>query len=160
MVDCPKYFREGVNLTLEDQARGYWEQHYNCAQSVFAPFAERLGFDLADALRIATPFGGGMGHNSQVCGAVSGGLLVIGLVKGISVPDRDKKYACYALAADFQSRFEARHGALTCPKLLGYDIRDPQKLEQVRELGLFEGKCPDFVADAVRIVAALLDMDD
>ena len=145
-------------MVLEKDARAYFEKSFNCAQSVLGPFAERLGVDIDLALKMATPFGGGMGHNSQVCGAVSGGLMAIGLVKGISSPDREKKYACYALAAEFQSRFRALHGTLTCPELLGYDIREPEMLEKVRELNLFHTRCPIFVADAARIVEELLNI--
>ena len=65
-------------MRFEDEARSNFENKYNCAQSVLAPFAERLDLDKSLAFKMATPFGGGMGHNSQVCGAVCGALLAIG----------------------------------------------------------------------------------
>ena len=147
-------------MSFKDEARENFENHYNCAQSVFAPFAKRFGMDEDLALKLATPFGGGMGHNSQVCGAVSGGLLVIGLVSGIDVYDAEKKEACYALAREFQNRFVELHGDLTCPGLLGLDINDPEQLAEVREENLFHTLCPVFVADAARIVGELLELPD
>jgi C_GCAxxG_C_C family probable redox protein len=143
-------------MNMESEARNYFERHFNCAQSVFAPFAVRFGMDQETALKIATPFGGGMGHAGQICGAVSGGLMAIGLVRGISAYDREKKYACYDLAVEFQTRFRKLHGDLTCPGLLGYHIGDPADLEKVRKLDLFHTRCPDFVGDAARIVDELI----
>ena len=101
-----------------------------------------------------------MGHAGQICGVVSGALMAIGLEKGITSYDREKKYARYDLAQDFQERFSALHGDLTCPGLLGLDIGDPDELEKVREQDLFHTLCPRFVGDAVRITAELLGLDD
>ncbi len=143
-------------MTVESDAQKYFEDHFNCAQSVFAPFAQRYGMDLETALKIATPFGGGMGHASQVCGAVSGGLMAIGLAKGILTYDRELKYACYDMAKEFQSRFLELHGEITCPGLLGFDIGDPEELEQVREQNLFHTLCPKFIADAAKLAEAII----
>jgi C_GCAxxG_C_C family probable redox protein len=71
--------------------------------------------DFDTAMKIATPFGAGMGQAGQICGAISGGLLAIGLLTGISSYDRERKYACYNLAQEFQNRFIKLHGDLTCP---------------------------------------------
>lgn len=144
-------------MNVKIEAQKYFEDHFNCAQAVFAPFAHRCGMDVETALKIATPFGGGMGHAGQVCGAVSGALMAIGLVKGISSYDMELKYACYDLAKDFQSRFHKLHGDIACPGLLGYDIGDPEELEQVRELNLFHTRCSNFVRDATKIVDELFE---
>jgi len=145
-------------LKFEDEAKQLFEAHYNCAQSVVAPFADQFGLERETAFRIATPFGGGMGHSGQVCGAVSGALMAIGLARGITAYDQTQKYACYALAQTFLERFAALHGSLTCPGLLGLDIGDADELQQVRELNLFHTRCPQFVGDAARIAAELLGL--
>ncbi len=116
--------------------------------------------DLDLAFRIATPFGGGMGHAGQICGAVSGALMVIGLSRGITVYDREQKYACYDLARGFQQRFRELHGDLTCPGLLGWDIGNSQELARVREEGLFHTLCPQLVEDAARIAGEMLLAED
>ncbi len=145
-------------MNLANEAQSYFDQHLNCAQATFAPFAERLGLDLETALKIATPFGGGMGHSGQICGAVSGALMAIGLARGIAVYDREKKYACYALAETFLDRFKERHGEITCPGLLKLDIGDPDDLEKARTLDVFHTLCPGFVGDAASLAAELLEM--
>jgi C_GCAxxG_C_C family probable redox protein len=145
-------------MSMANEAKTYFQQHYNCAQSVFAPFAKRFGVDMDTAFKIATPFGGGLGHGGQVCGAVSGALMSIGLAKGTSAYDKEKKDACYALAVAFQERFRALHGDVTCPGLLGLDIGEPDELKKVRELGLFHSLCPKLVGDAAEIVAEMLEI--
>lgn len=146
-------------MKLEDEAKAFFNQHYNCAQSTVAPFAKVLGVDLDLILKIATPFGGGMGHAGQICGAVSGALMAIGLAKGITFYEKDKKSACYDLAQDFQDRFRNLHGDLTCPGLLGLDIGDPEELAKVQALDLFHTLCPRLVGDAARITGELLAID-
>lgn len=143
-------------MNVDLQAKAIFAQHYNCSQSVLSVFAEQYGLDLSTALKLATPFGGGMGHTGQVCGAVSGALMVIGLAAGISEIDREQKYRCYDLAREFHMRFRALHGDVTCPGLLGMDIRNPDELARVRELKLFDTLCCHFVADAARLVEELL----
>jgi len=145
-------------MSLEAEAKSNFEQQYNCSQSVFAPFAKRMGLDVDTAFKIATPFGGGMGHMGQVCGAVSGALMAIGLSEGITEYDKELKDACYALAEEFQNRFGELHGDVTCPGLLGLDISDPDQLEEAREQGLFITLCLKFVGDAARIAGELLEV--
>lgn len=51
---------------------------YNCCQSVATVFAEELGYDEEASMKAATYFRGGMQMGS-VCGAITGGLLALGL---------------------------------------------------------------------------------
>lgn len=146
-------------MELEAEARALFEQSFNCAQAVLAPFAEQFGLPREMTFKMATPFGGGIGHTGQVCGAVSGAMMALGLAQGTAIDDKPQKEACYALVQAFQTRFLARHSAVTCPGLLGLDISDPAELERARAQGLFHTRCPAFVGDAVLITAELLGLD-
>ncbi len=143
-------------MTLEDEARALFAEHYNCAQSVFVPLARRLGMDADLAFRIATPFGGGISHTGQVCGAVSGALMAIGLARGFTTVDREKKYACYDLTQSFLQAFESLHDGVRCPALIGFHIGVASELEQARRANVFHDICPVYVADSVRIASALI----
>ena len=55
-----------------------FSEGYNCAQAVLYCFCDDLGFDKNTALKLATGFGGGMGRKEEVCGAVTGGIIVLG----------------------------------------------------------------------------------
>lgn len=82
------------------------EPHYNCCQSTLIPFAEDEGLDHATFYKLAAQFGSGMRRGS-VCGAVTGGLMALGLLDGDS-----------RTAAEFQRRFLERAGAINCAELL------------------------------------------
>ena len=82
------------------------EPHYNCCQAAVIPFAEELGLDPDTFYRVAAQFGSGMRRGS-VCGAVTGGLMALGLLGG----DAHR-------AAKFQRRFKERAGAMDCAELL------------------------------------------
>ncbi|MFZ5631777.1 MAG: C-GCAxxG-C-C family protein [Bacillota bacterium] len=53
-----------------------------CSQALFSTCAVKLGLDRETAMKIATPFGGGMARLGETCGAVTGALMVIGLKYG------------------------------------------------------------------------------
>ena len=69
-------------MTNEEKAKELFKSGYNCAQSVFAVYAERYGIDFETALKLSSSFGGGMGRLREVCGAVSGMFMAAGLATG------------------------------------------------------------------------------
>jgi C_GCAxxG_C_C family probable redox protein len=84
----------------------------NCAQAVFAAFADEFGLDEEFAKRLATGLGGGVGRMREVCGAVSAAALVIGMRLG---PDKMK---AYPVIQDFCAKFKDRCGSIVCRELL------------------------------------------
>ena len=84
----------------------------NCSQAVFAAFADELGLDEELAKRIACGLGGGVGRMREVCGAVSGAALVLGMRHG---PD---KTAAYPAIQDFCAKFKQECGSIVCRELL------------------------------------------
>ena len=63
---------------------------FNCSQVVLNTYANELGLNKEQALKIATPFGGGMAKQQYVCGAVTGAYMVLGLKFGKSIEGDDK----------------------------------------------------------------------
>jgi hypothetical protein len=79
-------------MSNSDLAVACFEEGFNCSQSVLSPFAPTLGLDRETALRVAAPFGGGMGRTGETCGAASGALIAIGLrYAQPSADDKDAK---------------------------------------------------------------------
>ena len=63
------------------QAYQYHRTGYNCAQSVAAAFADLTDFTPEHVAAMAAGFGGGVGGSrSELCGAISGGVLVLSLL--------------------------------------------------------------------------------
>lgn len=82
------------------------DRHYNCAQATLIPFVEELGLDHETCYALAAQFGSGM-RRGAVCGAVTGGLMALGL---LGADDQ--------AARTFQKRFQERAGAMDCVDLL------------------------------------------
>ncbi len=140
---------------LSDLASVRFRQHLNCSQSVFLVFAVPLGMEEEMALRLASPFGGGVARRGEICGAVSGALLVLGLAHGSATPEG--KEQVYRLSQEFMQKFEAKHPGILCRQLLGYDLNQPGEYQQAKEAGVFNTICPLLVSDAVEILQSMLE---
>ena len=94
----------------------YHQDGFNCAQSVVGAFQDLLGMDEKQAMAMAGGFGGGVGgSHAELCGAVSGGVLVLGLLTPhTDSADKEGKRRIYAVAKEFRSRFEAVFGLTRC----------------------------------------------
>jgi C_GCAxxG_C_C family probable redox protein len=136
-------------------AQDRFAQSFNCSQSVFSAYASQLGIDDETALKLASPFGGGVAHQGNICGAVTGALMVIGLARGSATVD--KKDEAYRMAEEFIKRFQERHGTILCRELIRYEISTPGGLEKAREQNVFNTICPGLVRDAAELVAEFLD---
>lgn len=111
--------------------------HYNCAQSVVMPFAEDAGFDEEKAMRICANFGSGLKRGSA-CGAITGGLAVLGL---FGIED------AAAVGGYYQALRENHEGMLDCADLL----------RRSRELGKEKkAHCDALVYECVSLVEQIL----
>lgn len=144
--------------TEKEKALQWFNGGFNCAQSVLAAFAPLSGVSVDDALRMATPFGGGIGRQQLVCGAVTGALMALGTRFGkASGDDEVRKKQTYALTREFCAEFTRRHGALQCHELLlGLDMNDPAQNARIKELGLTQSHCNRYVAEAAEMVAEMI----
>ena len=149
----------GKETSPAQEAADLFDFSFNCAQSVLAAFTPRFSIPRRKALKLASMLGGGVARRGQVCGAVSGGLLALGLGRGADDPAG--KEAAYALGQVFLARFEERHGSLLCAELLDGDISTLEGRRLLRERGAFDRLCPTYVRHAAEIVEQLLmDKDD
>lgn len=131
-------------------------QGFNCSQAVFSTLVEQLGFDQSLALKIASPFGGGIGRTGETCGAVTGALMALGLKFGYSEPNPQAKDKVYLLAREFMRRFQERHGSLDCKVLIGYDLSTPEGYQMAHEQAVFKTKCSQFIQDAIAIAEEMM----
>ena len=127
----------------------------NCAQSVLTAFCEELGMEKQAALKIALPFGAGMGRTDGVCGAVTGAYMVLGLRPYEGLTPVERKEKVYALVGEFNRRFKALHQSIRCSELLGYNLGTPGGIASAKDKKLVKNVCPWLVADAVSILEDL-----
>ena len=134
-------------------ANDRFAQGLNCAQSVLSAFAQ-AGISEEAALLLASPFGGGIARQGQVCGALTGALMVLGLQRGNTTPEG--KDETYRMAEEFMQAFQKQHGATLCRELIGYDISTPEGLQAAREQEVFVRVCPALVNGAAGMLAEIL----
>ena len=107
-------------MTKKEIAKNYFLEGYNCAQSVFLAFAEDEGLNKDIALKIASSFGGGLGAQREVCGAVSGMCMALGLKRGYnSAKDYAVKQKHYLAVQEICAEFKKQNGSIICRELLG-----------------------------------------
>ena len=106
-------------IDRKEKARELYLRGYNCAQAVAAAFADLTALDEQTVLKMASSFGGGVGHMKEVCGVISGMALIAGLLYGdIDPQDKATKDAHYERVQSFALRFKDRFGTLLCRELL------------------------------------------
>ena len=99
---------------------------YNCAQSVVVAFCDLTGLEPYFAAKMASSFGGGMGRMREVCGAVSGMLMVAGLLYGYETPGDDvSKKAHYVRVQQLAGTFREQIGSIVCREILKNPPSDP-----------------------------------
>ncbi len=99
---------------------------YNCAQAVAVAFCDVTGLTPEFSAKMASSFGGGMGRLREVCGAVSGMLLVAGILYGYDTSDDDvQKKAHYTLVQELAGQFRAQVGSIVCREILKNPPSDP-----------------------------------
>lgn len=149
-------------MTHAEKAKELFLSGGNCSQAVVGAFAEDMGLDTEYALRLSSSFGGGMGRMREVCGAVSGMLLVIGVLYGYSdIEDIHKKTGHYALVRDAAERFrEMSGGSIICRELLaGLKAvkADSSPVPTVRNDEFYSSRpCLSYVLNAVKITEDII----
>lgn len=107
---------------------------YNCAQSVTVAFCDVTGLPEDFSAKMASSFGGGMGRMREVCGAVSGMLMVAGLLYGYETPGDDvSKKAHYQLVQYLAGQFRAQAGSIVCREILKNPPSDPNPTPRTAE---------------------------
>ncbi len=107
-------------MNKSEAAKTLFRSGANCAQAVVGAYAEECGLEFDQAMRLASSFGAGMGRLREVCGAVSGMFLVLGLKQGYcDLTGKEQKDRHYARVQALAAEFKGQTGSLICRDLLG-----------------------------------------
>jgi C_GCAxxG_C_C family probable redox protein len=141
-----------------EKAVAIFKQGFNCSQAVCAAFAEQCGLDRQLALRVSGGFGGGIGRTGEICGALSGSIIIIGLKhSAVRGDDKAARLKTYELVREFLKKFKSRNNSLLCRELIGCDISTPEGFQRAIDEKIIPTRCPKFIRDAVEI---LEEMDE
>ena len=118
-------------MTRKEKALEYFRRGFHCSQAILASYADLCGLTKKQALKLGACFGSGM-RKGEVCGACSGALMVLGSL-----------YGQYDLS-DTASRQTAN------------EVNDLMMKGYARENNLFKERCPQFVENAMDVLAEII----
>ena len=129
---------------------------YNCSQSVVVACCDVTGLSPRNAARMSSSFGGGMGRMREVCGAVSGMLLVAGLLYGYETPgDDESKRRHYQLVQALAGKFREQEHSIICREILKNPPSDPNPTPRTADF--YQNRpCARLVAQAADILDAYI----
>ncbi|MZP67321.1 MAG: hypothetical protein GT597_14375 [Bacteroidales bacterium] len=132
------------------EANELFRSGLNCSQAIVAVFSEEHGFPAETALKIAYPFGRGMGGCGHTCGALTGAMMVIGMKYGTaSQNETDKMKLAREKTRRLIEIFESEHGTTLCNDLTGFDQRKLNGPELMAMLPHFHNTCRKFLETVV-----------
>ena len=146
-------------MTRKEKAMESFLDGYNCCQCMMLAFEDLLTIDLDTALKIASPFGGGMGRLREVCGSVSGMFMVLGYIYGYNDPkDYEGKKDLYAHIQELAHRYEEANGSIICRDLLGLTVQHDTATPSERTSEYYAKRpCAEKIGSAAEILEAYLN---
>ena len=137
------------NTSIAQKAYDYHHRGFHCAEAVLKAAADSYGVDLdGRVVRLATAFGGGVGKtHHELCGALSGGIIALGMLYGRHEPGADWTRA-HQTAAEFKRRFVQAYGTTTCGAMLA-GFGPQQEMRRCKRLsGEVAGMLWEIIEDA------------
>jgi len=145
-------------MTKVEQAFSKMGEGYNCAQSVFFSFCDDLHVDKDIGLKMATGLGAGMARKQEVCGAVTGGIIVIGAKYGRGEKDdRTATELTYRKTRSLMDKFAEKHGTYACRQLLhGCDLTTEKGQTYFKDSDMLNKVCVPCVQSVVEILEHII----
>src|SRR5512145_2615720 len=144
-----------VQATVE-KAQEHHNAGFNCAEAVLLATCETTGCHCECIPRIATGLGGGVGSQGELCGALTGGVLTLGLLYGRDRADEiEKKEAVRGRTAQFVRQFAEKNGAIRCRDILGVELNTEAGNREYQAQNLKQECCAVAIRNAVRILLEL-----
>ena len=135
-------------MTRAEIAEALHRQGYNCAQAVACAFSDILDAEADTVYKIAEGFGGGMGNNEHVCGAVSAAVIIAGLKSSNGINEPSNKSQTYQLSSKITDEFKRKNGTVICRELKG------------TQTGNVLRSCAGCIEDAVKIAENIIFQKD
>lgn len=128
-----------------------------CSQAIFAtfgPYMGEKGVDVETCMKIASAFSGGINLTGNVCGALTGALMAIGLEFGDGTPMSPK---VAEISTQLLEEFKAINGSILCRDLIQYDGgTDVVDMIKAFKNGAFD-KCLKYVEDVSRLLTTYIE---
>ncbi len=139
---------EELNQDPKRLAGQYYKDGYNCAEAILRAFRDSYQLDISDeALKMATGFGGGVGHSGCMCGALTASVMVLGAMEGRK-DSSESRDGMYSSAAGFHDRFAQKFGGTCCRSLNPHPFDTKEHLRNCLKItGNTAGMLAEFLAE-------------
>ena len=135
-----------------DRAVELFKEGKNCSQAVFTAFATDLGLTEEMALSISVGLGGGVGRMREVCGAISGSAMVVGL----KYPELSKTEV-YEKVRAVADEFKKTNQSIVCKELLGLTKPEASSVPEARTQEYYQKRpCVQIIEDAALATEKIL----
>jgi len=141
---------KNASKLFDSASRMMKEQRGSCSQAIFATYGSHLSsgkVDFDSCMRIASAFGGGINRTGNVCGAITGALMALGLKYGGSVQEEEVT----RVSTQFLDEFTSINGSIICRELIDHDLMTEEDLKKAFESDAFK-KCMKYVDDTARLL--------
>lgn len=144
-------------MNRQQQAEHYFLQGYSCSQAIVLAFQDLIKLDQKTILKLSSPFGGGMGRLREVCGALSGAMIVLGYLQGNDTTDIKKKEKLYQKVQAIAKEFEKENGFIQCRQLLHLNELKSKPTPDKRDKKYYHNRpCIKIVGSAAAILEKYL----
>ena len=137
-------------------ALGYVDEGFLCVEAVFKTLADLHGTESDLIPKVATGFAAGVARTSNICGAVSGAILGLGLWYGRNEPVEGERKV-YWYSRKFIDEWEKNHSSTNCTELLGVDIDTTEGNDTFYAENMWENNCKRYISEAVGLAYDILE---
>jgi C_GCAxxG_C_C family probable redox protein len=138
-----------------DLATGYVDQGFLCVESVLKSLADLKGVKSEYIPAIASGMAAGVARSGQICGAVSGAILGLGLWFGRNAPEAGDRRP-YWYSREFLERWMRVHPTSNCTELLGVNLDTSDGYEKFNAENMWINKCKLYIREATRLAYDIL----
>jgi C_GCAxxG_C_C family probable redox protein len=139
---------------VAERAVKLFDLGFNCAEAVLLALSEEFNQVSPAIPRIATGFGAGIGRTGQICGALTGAVMAIGLQQGCDkAEEKEKRNATYADVRKMLKAFQRGFGSIECRELTKCDLQTSKGQEKYHKQELRKTRCSEFVSWCADYVA-------
>lgn len=108
---------EEMAIEMRNKAGNYFKEGYNCAEAIFLTYRELLAPEMDPAMvSLFTGFGSGVGESGCMCGALTGSIVALNMLKG-RTSNQTSRDEAYRLAREFTEKFTEKYGVTCCRAL-------------------------------------------
>lgn len=141
------------------RAMDYVDDGFLCVEAILKTLADLKGVESDYIPGIASGLAAGVARTSQICGAVSGAILGLGLWFGRNEPITTERRP-YWYSRVFIERWLKTLPSINCSMLLGVDLDQPEEYMVFNLENMWENKCKRYIREAVGLAYDILLEED